>query len=101
MEYLMSLNRIPVWAAVLMLSGATMAYGQATQVPAPGGTVPPVVTPAPQILPPPGPSPQSAGGPSGQNAVVPAPGGTVPPTATPPAQTQPPGPSPQGGTTGH
>ncbi len=39
------------------LAGATVAYGQATQVPAPGGNLPPVATPAPGPNPGPGPSP--------------------------------------------
>ena len=93
----MTLNRIPVWAAVLMLSSATLAYGQAT-VPAPGGALPPVATPAPAPSPAPGPTPQA----TGHDAEVPAPGGNVPPVATPkPDPTPGPGPSPQGGTTPH
>ncbi|MEI9996822.1 MAG: hypothetical protein WDM91_19670 [Rhizomicrobium sp.] len=90
----MKLNKTPVWAAVLLLSSATLAYGQATQVPAPGGTVPPVATPRPEPTPP-GPTPQSA---TGQNAVVPAPGGNPPPVVTPVNPAAPTGPTPQGGT---
>jgi hypothetical protein len=47
MEYQMSPTKLPVWAAVLFLSTATLAYGQATQAPAPGGTPPTTTTPNP------------------------------------------------------
>ena len=101
----MSVSKLPIWAAVLVLSGATFAYGQATQVPAPGGVVPPAIQQVPPVNPAPGPSPQTA---TGHDATVPAPGGQLPPVATPTPSPDPaPGPSPQGakptpsGTTGH
>ena len=52
------LNKLPIWAATLFLAGATVAYGQATQAPAPGGHIPPVAQPVQPGPPGPGPSPQ-------------------------------------------
>jgi hypothetical protein len=57
----MSVSKLPAWAVVLFLSGATVAYGQATQAPAPGGTVPPVVKPDQPGPKGPGPTPQGGG----------------------------------------
>jgi len=60
----MSLTKLPVWAAALVICGATVAYGQATQAPAPGGRVPPTsptTQPGPQG---PGPSPQGTPAPT-------------------------------------
>lgn len=84
---------LPALVAGLILTSATLAYGQATTVATPGGQIPPVATPTPV--------PNTGPGPTPTNATVAAPGGQVPPAATPtPALSPAPGPSRQG-TTSH